>query len=182
MITRLKFPHRRSALKVLHWSMVPLLIWFILVTPADVLPFGRTAFRIHSLLGLVFVTACLLWTADYLRQGLASRPGPKLPPWARRAHQWMHKALIWGLFGVALTGFGLGLTAPRLFMAGDLVPVAPPLNLPRAHDLIGKIHIYEFYLLAAIAGAHALFHLWRHLRLRDNALRIMAPKCLHRFL
>ena len=182
MTARFKFPHRRSALKVLHWSMVPLLIWFILVTPADVLPFGQAAFRIHSLLGLVFVTACLLWTADYLRRGLASRPGPKLPPWARRVHQWMHRALIWGLFGVALTGFLLGLTAPRLFMAGGILPVAPPLDLPRAHDLVGRIHIFEFYLLAALAGAHGLFHLWRHLALRDNALRIMAPKILHRFL
>lgn len=182
MTARFKFPHRRSALKVLHWSMVPLLIWFILVTPADVLPFGQAAFRIHSLLGLVFVTACLLWTADYLRRGLASRPGPKLPPWARRVHQGMHRALIWGLFGVALTGFLLGLTAPRLFMAGGILPVAPPLDLPRAHDLVGKVHIFEFYLLAALAGAHGLFHLWRHLHLRDNALRIMAPKILHRFL
>lgn len=182
MNRRIKLPHRRSALKALHWSMVPLLIWFILVTPADVLPFGRTAFLLHSILGLIFVTACLLWTADYLRRGLASRPGPKLPPWARRLHQWMHKALIWGLFGVALTGFGLGLTAPRLFLAGGFFPVAPPLHLPQAHDLIGKIHIYEFYLLAVIAAGHALFHIWRHLRLRDNALRIMAPKCLHRFL
>ena len=182
MTAGFKLPRRRSALKVLHWSMVPLLIWFILVTPADVLPFGQAAFRFHSFLGLVFVTACLGWTADYLRRGLASRPGPKLPPWARRVHQWMHRALIWGLFGVALTGFGLGLTAPRLLKAANLVPVAPPLDLPRANDLIGKIHIFEFYLLAVIAGAHALFHLWRHLSLRDNALRIMAPKCLHRFL
>tara|TARA_R110002049_G_scaffold10127_9_gene50622 strand:+ start:1005 stop:1589 length:585 start_codon:yes stop_codon:yes gene_type:complete len=183
-VMRLPFhmPDRRSALKVLHWSMLPLLIWFILVTPEDVLPFGPTAFRAHSALGLIFVTACLLWTADYLRRGLASRPGPKLPPWARRVHQVMHRALIWGLFGVALTGFGLGLTAPRLLMAADVLPIAPPLNLPRAHEVIGQIHIYEFYLLAGLTALHAAFHMWRHLALRDNALRIMMPKLLHRFL
>ena len=77
-------PKRRTALKVMHWSMVPLLIWFILVTPSDVLPFGPRAFQFHSMLGLLFVTLCLLWTADYMRRGLASRPGPKLPPWARK--------------------------------------------------------------------------------------------------
>lgn len=175
-------PKRRSALKVLHWAMVPLLIWFILVTPDDVLPFGPAAFQFHSILALVFVTLCLLWTADYLRRGLASRPGPKLPPWARRMHQWMHKALIWGLFGVAVTGFLLGLTSAVLLKAGGFLPIAPPLNLREANDIIGQIHIYEFYLLALIAIAHALFHIWRHLRLRDNALRIMVPRALHRFL
>ena len=94
----------------------------------------------------------------------------------------MHKALIWGLFGVALTGFGLGLTASRQLWAGDLVPIAYPLGLPDLNDLVGTLHIVEFYALAAIAVVHAGFHIWRHVRLRDNALRIMAPKALHRYL
>lgn len=175
-------PKRRTALKVLHWSMVPLLIWFILVTPSDVLPFGQRAFQFHSLLGLLFVTLCLLWTADYMRRGLASRPGPKLPSWARTIHQGLHKALIWGLFGVALTGFFLGLTSATLLKAGGILPIAPPLGLRHANDIIGTIHIYEFYLLAVLAIAHAGFHIWRHIRLRDNALRIMAPRIFHRYL
>lgn len=175
-------PSRRSALKVLHWSMVPLLIWFILVTPDDVLPFGPTAFQIHSILALIFVTLCLLWTADYLRRGLASRPGPKLPPWARVAHQWMHKALIWGLFLIAVGGFLLGLTSSRLLKAGGFMPIAPPLGFKDANELIGTLHIFEFYLVAAIAALHGAFHIWRHIHLRDNALRIMVPRFLHRFL
>ena len=175
-------PSRRSTLKALHWAMVPLLIWFILVTPDDVLPFGPTAFQIHSILALVFVTRCLLWTADYLRRGLASRPGPKLPPWARIAHQLMHKALIWGLFLIAVGGFLLGLTSSRLLKAGGFLPIAPPMGLHQANELIGTLHIYEFYLVAVIALAHAAFHIWRHVRLRDNALRIMVPRALHRFL
>lgn len=175
-------PARRTALKVMHWAMVPMLIWFILVTPDDVLPFGPTAFQAHSALALVFVTVCLLWTADYMRRGLASRPGPKLPPWGRRMHQWIHKTLIWGLFGVAVTGFLLGLTSATLLKAGGVLPIAPPLGMKRANEIIGQIHIYEFYLLAAIAVGHAGFHIWRHLKLRDNALRIMAPRALHRFL
>lgn len=175
-------PARRTALKALHWSMVPLLIWFIVVTPSDVLPFGPLAFQFHSVLGLIFVTLCLLWTADYLRRGLASRPGPKLPPWAQNLHQLLHKALIWGLFGVAITGFLLGLTSATLLKAGGFFPIAPPLGLTRANDIIGTIHIYEFYLLASLAAAHASFHVWRHIHLRDNALRIMAPRILHRYL
>ncbi len=179
-VTRL--PKRRTVLKIMHWSMVPLLIWFILVTPDDVLPFGQTAFLLHSNLALIFVTICLVWTADYMRRGLASRPGPKLGPRARVIHQLLHKTLIYGLFGVAITGFLLGLTSSRLLKAGGFLPIAPPLGMKEANDIIGQIHIFEFYLLALIAMTHAAFHIWRHVKLRDNALRIMAPRVLHRFL
>lgn len=177
-----RLPHRRTVLKVMHWTMVPLLVWFVLVTPDDVLPFGPTAFQVHSVLALIFVTLCLIWYADYLRRGLASRPGPKLPGWARPVHQWLHRLLIWGLFGVAITGFLLGLTSATLLKAGGFLPIAPPMGLHRANEIVGEIHIYEFYLLAALALIHACFHIWRHLFLRDNALRIMAPRLLHRFL
>ena len=178
----LRLPCRRTALKVLHWTMLPLLIWFVLVTPDDVLPFGQTAFQFHSILALIFVTLCLLWTADYLRRGLASRPGPKLPLWARRTHQFLHKAIVWGLFGVAITGFLLGLTSATLLKAGGFLPIAPPMGLREANHIVGQVHIFEFYLLALIVTIHAIFHIWRHLRLRDNALRIMAPKALHKYL
>jgi cytochrome b561 len=30
--------------------------------------------------------------------------------------------------------------------------------------------------------AHLLFHVWRHFWLKDNALRIMVPKPLHKWL
>lgn len=175
-------PSRRAVLKAVHWAMVPLLIWFLLVTPDDVLPFGAKAFQAHSMLALFFVTLCLLWTADYLRRGLASRPGPKLSPWARTTHQLLHKLLIWGLFGIALTGFLLGLTSAVLLKAGGFLPIAPPLDMKQANEIIGAVHIFEFYLVALIAVIHALFHIWRHVHLRDNALRIMTPKALHRFL
>ncbi|WP_299848710.1 cytochrome b/b6 domain-containing protein [uncultured Roseovarius sp.] len=177
-----RLPHRRTALKWLHWTMLPLLIWFIFVTPSFILQFGQGAFRFHSILGLIFVTLSLIWTADYMRRGLASRPGPKLPPWARKLHRALHLSLIWGLFGVALTGFLLGLTSAILLKAGGIVPVAPPLNMPQSNNIIGQIHIYEFYLLAAIMIIHAAFHIWRHVKLRDNALRIMVPRALHRYL
>ena len=182
MALRHHLPRRRSVLKVVHWSMLPLLIWFVLVTPEDVVPFGPKAFQIHSILALIFVTICLLWTADYLRRGLASRPGPKLPRWARLVHQALHKALIWGLFLIAVGGFLLGLTSSRLLKAGGFLPIAPPLDMREANHLIGTLHIYEFYLLTAIVAVHAGFHIWRHVRLKDNALRIMVPKMFHRYL
>jgi len=176
----LRLPHRRTWLKALHGAMIPLLIWFIVMTPEDVVPMG--IFRFHSVLALIFVTISLIWMADYMRRGLAGRPGPKLGNRARLFHWWIHRLIMWGLFGVAITGFLLGLTSDRLLKAGGFLPIAPPLGMKQANDWIGTFHIYEFYLLGVIVTGHAGFHIWRHLRVRDNALRIMAPKVLHRFL
>ena len=162
--------------------MIPLLMWFILVTPADVRPFGPLAFQMHSMLALVFVTISLLWVADVMRRGLAGRPGPKLGPMARKFHRTVHLVIVWGLFCVALTGFLLGLTASQVLKAGGFLPIAPALGLPEANDWVGQFHIYEFYLLGAIVVVHAGFHIWRHVWLCDNALRIMAPKFTHKYL
>ncbi|WP_253279651.1 cytochrome B [Loktanella sp. 3ANDIMAR09] len=179
---RAAMPVRRTLVKWTHLAMIPMFVWFLFVTPAVVVPFGPAAFQAHSTLALVFVTLTLVWYADYLRRGLVGRPGPKLSPRAKVIHQWLHKTLIWGLFGVALTGFLLGLTSDRLLKAGGFLPFAPPLDMKAANEIIGKIHIYEYYLLAVIAVGHAGFHIWRHVKLRDNALRIMAPKRWHRYL
>ncbi|WP_040305582.1 cytochrome b/b6 domain-containing protein [Ahrensia sp. R2A130] len=173
---------RRSALKLVHWTMVPLFAWFTLVQPRDVARWGHWWVELHSVFGLVFVSLALLWTADYLRRGLAGRPGPKLPDWGKRLHRRLHLTLVWGMFAVAVTGFLLGLTASRQLFAGDVVPIAVPLDKPLANDWIGIVHSIEFYALAAVAIAHASFHIWRHIKLRDNALRIMMPKMLHRYL
>ena len=177
-----RLPHRRTWLKAVHLSMIPLLVWFIFVTPEDVVPLGPEAFQFHSFLALIFVTLSLIWMADYLRRGLAGRPGPKLGPKARILHRVLNTAIVWGLLGVAITGFLLGLTANRVLFAGGFLPIAPALNMPEWNHAIGTFHIYEFYLLGVICTIHGLFHIWRHLHVKDNALRIMAPKFLHRFL
>ena len=175
-------PARRPMLKALHWVMVPLFIWFLLVKPKDVTPFGPAAFQAHSILALIFVSLSLLWFADMMRRGLASRPGPMLKGWLRPFHSWMHRILIWGLFFVALTGFLLGLNSSILLKAGGFLPIAPPLGLNQANDIVGTVHIVQFYTLGVVAGGHALFHIWRHYRLKDNALRIMVPKRFHPYL
>ena len=182
MTIKAYLPARRTWLKALHWSMVPLMIWFVLITPADVARFGAFWVRFHSVMGLIFVSLALLWSVDYWRRGLASRPGPKLPPLARGIHYWLHRIIIWGVFLVAFGGFLIGLTATRQLWAGGIVPIAVPIKMPAANDIIGKLHAIEFYLLAAIILFHAGFHIWRHYALRDNALRIMFPKVFHRFL
>ena len=177
-----RLPARRTVLKVVHWLMVPLTVWFLVVGPPQAHALGPWGFPLHSNLALLFVGLCLAWTADFVWRGLATTRTPKLGPLARRVHWWMHRTIVWGLFLVALGGFLLGLTASRQFWAGGWLPFAPPLDLRRAHDVLGTLHIMQFYALAVLIVLHALFHVWRHVRLRDNALRIMAPKALHRFL
>lgn len=178
----MRLPPRRVWLKALHWAVVPLFIWFLLVEPRDVARWGGWAVTLHSVLGLVFVSLALFWTGTLVFAGLAGRPGPKLRGWARRIHRPLHLTLVWGLFGVAFTGFLLGLTASRVLFAGTILPIAPPLGLPEANRWAGTVHTLEFYALAGVVAFHAGFHIWRHFHLRDNALRIMAPRALQRFL
>ena len=177
-----RIPARRVMLKWGHLLMIPLFVWFVLVTPDDVVPIGNWAFMVHSNLALVFVSGCLIWTVDHMFRGLAGRPGPKLPKWARWVHPVLHKTIIWGLFLVALGGFLLGLTSHKLLKAGGFLPIAPPMNWHKANEIIGTLHIYQFYALGVLIIGHALFHIWRHIFLRDNVLRIMTPKWVHRWL
>lgn len=177
-----RFPTRRTTLKWLHWGIIPFFIWFIFADPDALRRMGPAVFQFHSVMGLIFVTMALLWTASYLRKGLAGRPGPTLPRWGRITHKVLHHGLVWGLFLVAVGGFLLGLTSTVTLWAGGVLPIAPPMGLPQANTIVGKLHTYQFYGLAFVVLLHAVFHLWRHIALRDNALRIMAPKVLHRFL
>ena len=173
---------RRTILKIVHWTMLPLVVWFLLVGPPQAHAIGPWGFAIHSNLALLFVILCLGWTADFVWRGLATKRTPKLSARAARVHWWMHRTIIWGLFGVALTGFLLGLTSPRLLKAGGFLPIAPPLDMERANEWVGLIHIVEFYALGLLLVGHAGVHIWRHYRVRDNALRIMLPKRLHPYL
>ncbi len=177
-----RLPTRRTTLKLLHWGILPFFVWFLFADPDAMRRAGPGWFRLHSVNGLIFVSLALAWTGWHIRRGLASRPGPKLPPLARALHPILHKTLIWGLFGVALGGFLLALTSAVLLKAGGFLPIAPPLDLPRAHAIVSFAHTYQFYGLTLLVMAHAAFHVWRHYALRDNALRIMAPRALHRYL
>lgn len=178
----LRKPARRTVLKWTHALIIPLFIWFVLVTPQMVVPLGGYWFALHSNLALIFVSISLLWTADLVLNGLASRPGPKLRGWMRKLHRPLHLVIIWGLFLVAVGGFLLGFTSMVQLKAGLWLPFAPPMGWRQANEIIGKLHIYQFYLLGVVIVGHAAFHIWRHVRLRDNVLRIMTPKALHRFL
>ncbi|MGB0844216.1 MAG: cytochrome b/b6 domain-containing protein [Alphaproteobacteria bacterium] len=173
---------RRLYLKIIHWLMVPLFIWFLVIGPPQAHALGKYGFLVHSNLALVFVILCIGWTIDFVVRGLATTRTPKLPNWAKRVHWWMHRLIIWGLFAVALGGFLLGLTSNRLLKAGGFLPIAPPQSMHQANAIIGDIHILQFYALGGLIGVHAVFHIWRHYKVKDNALKVMLPKMFHKYL
>jgi len=178
-----RLPARRTAIRWLHAAMIPLTVWFLIATPDFVRwLWGAKGAAINSVIALVFVILCLGWTADTLARGLLGRPGPKLSPRLKRFHRLLHRTLITSVALIPVGGFLLGLTSDRLLMAGGIWPIAPPLGLARANEIVGLLHIWQFYGLCAVVVIHAGFHIWRHVRLRDNALRIMAPRALHRVL
>jgi superoxide oxidase len=178
----LLWPHRRTRLKVMHYVLIPLTLWFTILDPGDNLPATPDVLRFTSILALIFVTAANLMTWDALFNGMASRPGPKLPPWAKTAHWWMHRLLVVEVALVAFTGLLLGITASRQLWAGGIVPIGVPLSMPELNHAIGVFHRWQFYSLSVLMALHAAFHIWRHYALRDNALRIMAPKRWHKYL
>ena len=185
MIQRLRarLPARRTWLRWLHLAMIPLVFWFAIATQEFVSwIWGPKGAAINSDIALVFVILCLIWSGDYFVRGLAGRPGPKLSPRLKLFHRVLHRALIYGILLIPIGGFFLGLTSERLLKAGGIWPIAPPMGWTRANEVVGSLHILEFYTLCGLALIHAGFHIWRHVKLRDNALRIMAPKVLHRFL
>ena len=178
-----RLPARRTVVRWLHLAMIPLVVWFVIATPDFVRwLWGSEGNEINSDIALLFVTLALVWGADVMVRGMVGRPGPKLSPRLKRFHWWLHRILIAMLLLIPVGGFLLGLTASRTLFAGGWLPIAPPQHWDRANEIVGTLHIYQFYALAGLVVIHAGFHVWRHLKLKDNALRIMAPRWAHRWL
>lgn len=107
-----------------------------------------------------FVVACLCFAAIGLVFGLMTKPGPKLTGIVRRAHPWLHRAMYW------------------LMAACALIVGAEALG----HATPGVTGSLAQMVLFSAASLHAIYHLWRHTALRDNALRIITPRALHKYL
>lgn len=173
---------KRTIIKWLHWLCTGLILYFFLVEPEDSQIDPGGALSTHAGVGLLLAIIVLIWFSVYLAKGLASRPGPKLPPWAKRAHPLMHKALYIGLPVMLLTGGLTGLLAPYIIKGFGFIPLTLTTGSEDIHDILEEVHEFTFDVLIVLVVAHMLFHIWRHIRLKDNALRIMAPKILHKYL
>lgn len=174
--------NRRTALKWLHWLSLGLILYFFLVEPEESQTNPGLALATHAGVGLVLAVVVLVWTLVYLTKGLAGRAGPKLPGWAKRFHLLNHKVLQIGLPVMVATGALAGLFAPFAIRAFEVVPINPAIGSRSLHGLAEELHEIAFDALLVAIVLHAVFHLWRHFLLKDNALRIMVPKVLHKYL
>ncbi|AFO88090.1 cytochrome B [Phaeobacter inhibens] len=173
---------RRSALKWLHWLSLALIVYFYLVEPEENSAAPGLALATHAGVGLILALVVLIWTAIYLRKGLAGRAGPKLPGWAKRFHGLNHRVLQIGLPIMVATGALAGMLAPFAIRAFGVVPINPAVGSRTLHELAEDLHEIAFDALLIAIVLHGIFHLWRHFLLKDNALRIMVPKLLHKYL
>lgn len=175
---------RRTLLKWLHWLSAGLILYFFLIEPED--PRGAAAkaeaLSTHAGMGILLALVTALWLGLYLCKGLAGRAGPKLPALGKRFHHLNHVVLQLGVPVMVATGAFAGLAAPFLILAFGIVPINPGFGGKGIHDLAQDLHELVFNGLLFVIVLHVAFHLWRHFVLRDNALRIMVPKSLHRYL
>ena len=178
---------RRTILKWLHWLTLGFLLYFLFVEP-DEAPRGADAaaktdaLATHAGVGLLLALLVAIWTLTYWRQGAAGRPGPKLKGVARTAHGLGHRALYWALPVMMITGALAGLAAPYPVEGFGVIPMNFGIGGDTIHGVAEEIHEIAFDVLTILAVGHIGFHLWRHYLLKDNALRIMAPRILHRWL
>lgn len=178
---------KRVLLKWLHWSVAALMLYFFLVEPevettAPLLARSE-GLSTHAGTGMLLACLTLVWMAVYARGGPLGRPGPKLPAWAKHAHRAVNTGLYILLPATVISGAVAGLASDYPVMGFGVIPLIP-LGWGNAtlHSLAEDVHEFVFDVTLLAILAHAAFHIWRHYMLRDNALRIMAPKRLHPYL
>ena len=106
-----------------------------------------------------YVGVVALWVGIALVRGPIGRPGPKLSPATRAAY----RPAPWGIYAVLAVSAALNLAE----LMGWAEPGAAWVSL---------------LVLLSIGALHGLFQFWRHTVLLDNALRLILPKAVHRFL
>ena len=178
---------RRTAVKWLHWLSFALLLYFFVDEPeigGPGLGILRAAeLEFHAGMGLILALLTLVWYLIYKKGGPLGRPGPKLPAWGKKAHGYLNNGLYFALPVMVATGGLAGLVADFPVRGFGVIPLnIPALGWEQLHDAAEEVHELAFDGLTILIIAHAAFHIWRHIRLRDNALRIMSPKALHRYL
>ena len=132
--------NRRSAIKWLHWLSLAIIIWFFFVEPENVQRLGALALATHAGMGIILGLLVGAWFVMYLRKGLASRAGPKLPNWAKWLHPISHRILYFGSVIMVATGAAAGFAAPYIIKAFGFLPINPGTGTRNLHNQIEDIH------------------------------------------
>ncbi len=171
---------RRALVKWLHWSTFGLILYFFVVEPENVPSDPAAGLDLHT--GMVLVAVGLVWILMYLAKGLTGHPGPKLPGWVKTFDPIGHKALQIGVPVLVVSGALAGLAAPFVIRAFGSVPINQGFGGKGFDDFAQEVHELLFDGLILLIGLHIAFHLWRHFWLKDNALRVVAPRIPHIYL
>ena len=176
---------KRILVKWLHWIAFGLMLYFFFVEP-EVSGSGDARGQMlstHAGMGMILGVVTLIWSVIYFRGGPLGRPGPKLPGWGKRMHRIVNSGLYWLVPLTVLTGGVAGLASDYPVVGFGIVPLNPAgWGTASLHDIAEEVHEIAFNTTILLIIVHIVFHVWRHFRLRDNALRIMLPKILHRYL
>ena len=177
----------RSIVKWLHWLSAFIILYFFAVEPhlpelgSDAAK--TAAMATHAGMGAVLGIVVLLWTGLFALRGPVGKAGPKLQGLARSSYGVLNISLYYALPLMVLTGLATGLAAPFLILGFGLIPLnLEGIGSPQLMAIAEDIHEIAFDGLLILIVAHSGFHLWRHFRLKDNALRLILPSALHRYL
>lgn len=163
-----------------HWLIVLLLlvqgVVGLLMGGMARSPDKIAVYAFHKSVGITILALAL---ARLLWRVYAGRPAPVAgtPPWQERAASAMHVALYALLFAIPLSGWVLNSAAGYPLQWFGLF------NLPSIagrdhdlHELAESLHEWLFWLLVALAAAHAAAAVYHHLFQRDATLARMLPR------
>ena len=176
---------KRGLVKWLHWVAFGLLLYFWLVEPEvdGQGPARSEMLSTHAGMGMLLTVVTLIWSWIYFRNGPLGRAGPKLPNWGKRVHRVTNTGLYWLVPVTVATGGMAGLASDYPVLGFGFVPLNPTgWGSAGLHELAQEIHEQAFHVTILMIFVHLVFHVWRHVILKDNALRIMVPKILHKYL
>jgi cytochrome b561 len=178
---------KRVFVKWLHWTAFVLMGYFLFVEP-EVSESASAAAKsdglsTHAGMGMLLAIVAITWFVIYFRDGALGRPGPKLAPWAKTAHRVLNIGLYWAVPLTVFTGGLAGLASAYPVMGFGVIPLNPAgWGTGGLHDIAQEVHEIAFDITIILIFVHGGFHIWRHYGVKDNALRIMAPKALHKYL
>jgi cytochrome b561 len=163
-----------------HWLIVVLLLaqGTIGLLMGDMArgPDKIAVYAFHKSVGLTILALAL---ARLLWRLYAGRPAPVpgMPAWQERLASLMHGVLYALLFAVPISGWMMNSAAGfplQWFGLFNLPSIAP--HDRDLHELTESLHEWLFWLLVALAAAHAAAAIYHHLFQRDATLARMLPR------
>ena len=163
-----------------HWLIVLLLLAQgtvgLLMGDMSRGPDKIAVYAFHKSVGITILALAL---ARLLWRLYAGRPAsvPGTPAWQERAASAMHGLLYALLFAAPISGWVMNSAAGfplQWFGLFNLPSIAP--HDHDLHELTESLHEWLFWLLVALAAAHAAAALYHHLFQRDATLVRMLPR------